>query len=394
MLACIALIMPGVLTALLYCRRRKTLEEKEIAKQILLHIVWINAMIYVGMWLVGMRRFRVSEMSIRFQVKWFLLGTVLGIMISIIMPIIVPKIVSAVKYFARQRILLKNGMVLLFYAAVTAVFNWSLLCGKNVMKWDIMDAYYPLCMSSADMFLAGKLPLWNAAFNFGTPAYIMLGVPYWYPTTILFEITSGYALICVALEYCIHIVLACFGMFLLTKSHLHHTKESRRLLIAAAMGLFYGFSGMFLSNAEHIMIIVSAAWLPYIFLFVKRYLESGHRIFLLAAALCMGLSILGGYPDVWIATLITLIPYFVIHTKSEDKVLRKFLKAARIYILFVTGTFAASAISVIPFAMSSKYISRLRGGRLVYHPIPFICCYPAFYRIIAIFRMYLKTALT
>ena len=92
------------------------------------------------------------------------------------------------------------------------------------MKWDIMDAYYPLCMSSADMLQEGRLPLWNAAFQFGCPAYIMLGIPYWYPTTLLFELTTGYSLLCVALEYCIHIVIACFGMFLLVREHLEEKK--------------------------------------------------------------------------------------------------------------------------------------------------------------------------
>lgn len=101
----------------------------------------------------------------------------------------------------KQNTVVKNGLILLFYITVAFIFNWSILCGKNLMKWDIMDAYYPLCMSSADMLRKGRLPLWNAAFQFGTPTYVMLGVPYWYPTTILFELTTGYSLICVAFDY-------------------------------------------------------------------------------------------------------------------------------------------------------------------------------------------------
>lgn len=145
---------------------------------------------------------------------------------------------------------IKNILVLAFYVVLVFVFNWSILLGKNVMKWDIMDAYYPLCMSSADMLRSGKLPLWNAALQFGTPAYVMLGIPYWYPTTLLFEVTTGYSLICVAIDYCFHIVLACFGMFLLIKSHLNDTKNK---FIISIMGEAYTDFRDYLSLMQNIL---------------------------------------------------------------------------------------------------------------------------------------------
>ena len=265
----------------------------------------------------------------------------------------------------KQNTVVKNGLILLFYITVAFIFNWSILCGKNLMKWDIMDAYYPLCMSSADMLRKGRLPLWNAAFQFGTPTYVMLGVPYWYPTTILFELTTGYSLICVAFDYFIHVVLACYGMYLLVYSHLRHRGKFRTCIIAVIAGCFYGFSGLFVSNAEHIMIIVSAAWLPYILVCVKKYFETNTKFFLITAALCMGLSILGGYPEVWIATFIILIPYFVIHSRYEERIGIRVFKAAFTYMVFAVGTGVSAAVSVIPFIASSKYIDRLNGGAAV-----------------------------
>lgn len=262
----------------------------------------------------------------------------------------------------KQSVWKKNSIVLLIYILFTAVFNFSLLLGKNLMKWDIMDAYYPLCMMSADMLREGRLPLWNAALQFGCPAYMMLGIPYWYPTTLFFEITTGYSLICVAIEYCIHIVLACFGMFLLTKEHLEQKETMKSYLIAAVAGVLYGFSGLFVSNAQHIMIIISATWLPYIFLFIKKYFETGRRLFLMAAALCLGLSILGGYPEIWVASFIILIPYFVMHAREEKNFFVKILKAAGTYIVFGCLTAAAAAISLVPFLMSSRYMGRLGSG--------------------------------
>lgn len=252
-------------------------------------------------------------------------------------------------------------IILVLYVIFTILFNWSILIGKNILKWDVMGCYYPLSMFSADMLRQAKLPLWNAALRFGYPGYITMGMPYWYPTTLFFEITTGYSVICVALEYCIHIVLACYGMFLLTKSHLKEPETIQAYVAAVIAGGFYGYSGLFISNAQHIMIIVSAAWLPYIFFLVKKYLESKENVFLMGAALCMGLSILGGYPEIWVATFIILIPYFLIHTR-ENRVKVKILKAAAAYIIFGIESAAAAAISLIPFMMASKYINRLGGG--------------------------------
>ncbi len=262
----------------------------------------------------------------------------------------------------KQSIWKKTCIVLLIYILFTAGFNFSLLLGKNIMKWDIMDAYYPLCMLSADMLREGRLPLWNAALQFGCPAYMMLGIPYWYPTTLFFEITTGYSLICVGMEYCMHVVLACFGMFLLTREHMEEKESVKSWLIAIIAGGFYGFSGLFISNAQHIMIIISAAWLPYVLFFVKKYYETRKKLFLMIAALCMGLSILGGYPEVWVASFIVLIPYFVIHAGKEKNYFIKVLKAAGTYIVFGCLTAAAAAVSLVPFLASSRYMGRLGSG--------------------------------
>lgn len=260
-----------------------------------------------------------------------------------------------------------NICVLAVYCIFTFIFNWSCILGKNVMKWDVMDFYYPLSMLSADMLQNGKLPLWTASLWFGSPTYAMLVGPYWYPTTFFFEITTGYSLLSVALEYCIHLVIACYGAYLLIKEYIFNDDITiEKYVIAIIMGAFYGYSGLFVSCAEHLAIIISAAWLPYILLYVKKYCENKKMFYLLLASMFMGLSILGGYPEIWVATFIILIPYFVVNIGKYDRWYISIIRAARGYILFGIGTAMMAAIAVIPFLCVSRYVDRLGSSANIY----------------------------
>ncbi len=266
---------------------------------------------------------------------------------------------NRLKAFVKTTLFL-NLFIFSFYLLVAIIANWSLIVGENIMKWDIMDAHYPTSVFLADSLRSGILPIWNPAINFGTPYYSFIGMPVWYPSTIIFAFL-GYPTRSVGAEYVIHIAFACFGMYLLAKDSITSKKQSNPSIsfAAVAAGLFYGFSTVFLSNAEHIMIVISATWIPFVLLFARKYLRDSKIISLLISGWFAGLIILGGYPELLVALFIVLFPFFLYYNPRRKSMLTHIFSSASRYILLGLFTLFSSAITVIPFIFNMKYVVRM-----------------------------------
>ncbi len=251
-----------------------------------------------------------------------------------------------------------NIIVFLLFCAIVFISNWSILLGNNLMKYDIMDAHYPNSLFLSNCLQNGVLPLWNPQIRYGIPYYTTIGGPVWYPTTVILALFD-YPLVSVGIEYSFHIVIACFGMYLLIQSLLDQSSWRYRRVIAIMAGIFYGFSGVFMSNAQHIMIIISAAWIPMVLYFVRRYVQSQKKSLLLIAGFCSGLSVLGGYPELWVAMFLVLIPYCIWQYEAILPIKKRIGKAFVLYCSIGISTVLASFVTLFPFLIGINNFDRM-----------------------------------
>ena len=263
--------------------------------------------------------------------------------------------------------------IIVLYSLISAFYLRSLLSGNNLMKWDIWDAEYPLEVLMTDAIRGGTLPLWNPLMRMGTPHYAMVGTPVWYPATLISELI-GTTPASVAYIYGIHMVIGAFGMFLLAKHFLKGDPESASKNLAAFVGgLLYCFSGVFLSNAQHIMIIISAAWIPYVLYFVKRFLAERKLPLAMASGACAGMLILGGYPELFYDLFLVLVIYVLyFNWLREKKAYQNILSAAGKYLLICLFTVLACAIALIPFLNIMPHLTRTANTEQQVFSIPWV----------------------
>lgn len=269
----------------------------------------------------------------------------------------------------------KNGQkkkniigVVAFYSLFVFLANWSIILGTNFMKWDIWDAHYPMHVIVSDAIHSRSFPIWNPLFNFGTPYYAMVGTPVFYPLTLFFDII-GYRPNFPAIEYGLHLVIAALGMYLLSKEELKVSEEGdffgKDNVICFIAGLIYAFSGLFFSNAEHIMIIISAAWIPYVLFFALKYERTRDIIFLFLAAMSLSMILLGGYPEMLFDTVLVLFPWIYVNSVSDNSFVGRLKLSIKTYIIIGGLTVCASAISLFPFIKIMPQITR-GGGQKVF----------------------------
>ena len=276
----------------------------------------------------------------------------------------------------KRTIWIHIGVFVLFMIA-SFLMNWSLLIGENLMKWDIWSAEYPSQMLMSEAIANHTLPLWNPLMRYGTPNYSVLGTPVWYVITLILA-WIGYTPVTIAVCYALHVAIGGFGMYLLTGQELKNKEELSKegYCTGLLVGLLYCGSGIFLSNAQHIMIIISAAWIPYVFLLMREYLGKSQIIYALGAGFFAAQLLLGGYPEMFFDLFLFLIPYtFYFGYKKYNNFVKNIIYCMIKYIVVCIGTICAGSMILLPFLHNMDLITRGNGlGQIPngYSPITFL----------------------
>jgi len=232
---------------------------------------------------------------------------------------------------------------------------WQLFFFKGAMKWDATDIYLPWKYFITECVSNGVLPLWNPFVNSG---FSQMGdSSTWYPISWIIGLLMRYNLSAVHLEYIFHLFIAGVGFYKLSESF-SFSRQTRIIL-----AISYMFSGVFISNAQHIGWIVSASWLPFVLLYYNQLKFSQSLNNLLKLSLVMFLMLSGGYLGVFISTVYILIAYsFYIGWNLIREKKYEELKKWTYYLVFSAVVFILLSLVVIVAAFDlSEHITRGAG---------------------------------
>lgn len=180
---------------------------------------------------------------------------------------------------------------------------WQISLFQNIMKWDIIDINLPWRYFVSECINNGILPLWNPYINCGFP---QSGDPMtWYPVSWLTGLLFGNNLITLQYEYIFHMYIGAIGIYKV--GQLFNLNRISKLSIAIS----FMFSGLFISNAQHLGWIISAAWFPliiYQYILFSKKLNLVNGIYFI---IFLFFLLTGGYPGFFIVTAYILVMFFI-----------------------------------------------------------------------------------
>lgn len=83
MIELIILTLPGVAAAILHCKLNRRMNARSILLSSVFYIICTNILIFAGLLLIGMRHFSLFDMSLRFKIKWLILGLFIAVFICL-----------------------------------------------------------------------------------------------------------------------------------------------------------------------------------------------------------------------------------------------------------------------------------------------------------------------
>ncbi|GET20464.1 YfhO family protein [Prolixibacter denitrificans] len=264
--------------------------------------------------------------------------------------------------------LTRKKTFLILLVAVLSAF-WQVAFFRNTLKWDALDISFPWRFIITATAWHGELPLWNPFQFLGFSQHS--DPQTWYPIFWLFALAGKYTLYSLSLEFLLHIFLAGWGMFRLSRS--------RGLLpeVALFCSIGYMLSGFFVGNAQHLGWIVSGTWLPFVLEAYLLFLKKGKPRHLALTVLYLFFLFTGGYLAFFVTTVYILIGIFLWRTYREIRN-KKFARLASQWknhlllgVLFaaVSAVVWVSLLDLIPAMHRGNGISLERALSVPFYPI-------------------------
>jgi len=231
----------------------------------------------------------------------------------------------------------KDLVVFSVYLILVLAFFFKFLNGTQIFVFkDLSRYFYPLRYLMVEQVKAGFLPLWNPYIFCGYPLLATLQVGFFYPLTLIyyllpFNLAFNYYII-------LHYFLAAVFMYLLLRHF--------RLTATASFlgGIIFAFSGYLLSVSNMNTTLSSVIWLPLLLLFFDRLMLEMNIKNILIIVLLLALQFLGGEPTIIFFTILFLLAYALVFSRSR----RAFFRALAGLAIAGLGMLGLVAIQIFP----------------------------------------------
>jgi len=236
-------------------------------------------------------------------------------------------------------------------------YRWHLFRLNVHIPFDIAGYYLPLTAFIERSVTRHVWPFWNPQVYSGFPIHANIQAALFYPFTwfaIIANKATGGGRLFYWLEWLVpvHMMIAGIGAYLLL----------RQLRCSAWVSLFgatvFQIGPFFVCQAQHLGAVSTAAWFPFILLYVCRLTEEFRLRRAALLAVTIALTILAGHPAVMIVSLVlsALFCFAFIHVR---------LAKLRLLLFFAASCLAGGAMTAIQLIPTIQ-LSRLSVASLRY----------------------------
>lgn len=252
----------------------------------------------------------------------------------------------------------EQGPLALVFLYTLMLFGRLPLTREALYGGDFALYFYPLKEFIREHLIEqGAIPFWNPYQFSGTPLIGNIQASLFYPLGFLFYLmpsdqACGYTVV-------IHCLLSSVFMY----SFMRAFSVSRGGSLLSAF--VFTFNGFFMGHlyAGHLTFIQAYIWIPLVFRYLYRFVQSGRLRFALAAGLVQGIQILGGFPQISFYTILGGLGFLCFHGSLSLKARRwrDASRAALAAVVVLLAGFGLAAVQIAPTLEFSKLSTRGEG---------------------------------
>ncbi len=238
----------------------------------------------------------------------------------------------------------------LIIALSVFAFYFQLLISKYFMWEDSISYHYSNIACIVNQLKHGIFPWWNP-YSFGGNVLAadiqacMFYPPHWIMLSV--QTITGANITVLAWYVTLHLLLMGSGQYKVLRDF----GLGRMSSSFGSVGLI--LSGYITGQFIHMIFILAASWMPWTFLFLRKTLVKKQWKYALYATLTLGLSMLGGLPQVSVHFFYFLGLYAVFHIYTEKEYGFEYLKKSipKLTLIFLFAIGIASVIYVQTFEL-------------------------------------------